>query len=165
MAYLHALYKWVAWLNMSSVARRHALMEYNHITDSFCWLMPDTWNTVQLLDCHNSLLSVKFKRLRFSHQPSLRVVGPHIIDSLLLFQCFQENDHHGNTQLCSSLSGFRRRLRAAILDEGGGQMEHLGERGDGLVTSHLQSSPEVLMEVGGCLSHVGRSLCWRKERT
>lgn len=56
-------------------------------------------------------------------------------------------------QLCSSLLGCRRRLWAAILDEGGEQIVHLGERDDLLVTSHLQSSPRVLMmvvvEVGG----------------
>lgn len=36
-------------------------------------------------------------------QPSLDVFAPYITDSLLLFQCFQEDDHHGNAQLCSSL--------------------------------------------------------------
>lgn len=46
---------------------------------------------------------------------------------------------------------------------------HLGESGDRLATSHLQSSPQVLkmvvvvvavvVEVGGCLSHFSHSLC------
>lgn len=70
-------------------------------------------------------------------QPSLGVLGPHIIDTLLLFQCFQENDHHGNTPRCSSLLGCSRRLRAAILYEGRGQKVHLGETDVWLVTSHL----------------------------
>lgn len=74
-------------------------------------------------------------------QPSLGALGPYIIDTLLLFQCFQENDHHGSTQLCSSLLGCRRRPRTAILDEGGGQIVHLDETDDRLVTSHLRSSP------------------------
>lgn len=101
---------------------------------------------------------MKLERLSFSHQPSLDVFGPYIIDTLLLFQCFQENDHHGNTQLCSSLFGCRRRPRAAILDEGGGQIVHLGETDDRLVTSHLQSSPRVLMVVAVTVVEVGGRL-------
>lgn len=59
-------------------------------------------------------------------------------------------------QLGSNLFGCRGRPRAAILDEGGGQTVHLGETGERVVTSHLQSRPQVLkivVEVGGCLSN------------
>lgn len=100
------------------------------------------------------MLCVNLKKVTSSHQPSLDVSGPYIIGTLLLFQCFRENDHHGNAQLCSSLFRCRRRPRAAILDEGGGQIVHL-ETDDRLATSHLRSSPQVLMMVvvGGSLSH------------
>ena len=85
-------------------------------------------------------LLTEVKKKQCPHQPSLGALGLYIIDTLLLFQCFQVNDHHGSTQLFSSLFGCRRRPRAAILDVEPTQV-HLGETNDLLVTSHLQWSP------------------------
>lgn len=90
-----------------------------------------------------------------SHQPSLDVLGPYIMDTLLLFQCFWENDHHGRTWLCTPLFTCKSPC-AAILVEG--VRKTVGETDGWLATSHLQSSLRLLllllvMAVGGRLSH------------
>lgn len=51
--------------------------------------------------------------LRQTHQPSLGVLGPYIIDTLLLFQCFEKNDHHGSKTLSSVVVPFRFRQKPA----------------------------------------------------
>ena len=77
------------------------------------------------------------RRSSLSYQQSLTVQGPYIIDTLLLFQGFGEDDHHGNMWVSSSLFQCRGRPRGAILNVGGGQAAHVGEMDARRTTSHL----------------------------
>lgn len=88
------------------------------------------------------LLCAELKRTSFSYQPTLDTLGCYIIDTLLLFQCFGRNDHHGNKQLCSGMFMYRKRSGVAILFQGVRQIVHFGNAGKQLVASHLKSSAD-----------------------
>lgn len=86
-----------------------------------------TMNLTHLKFASTRLISTRdtvnaFKRVGerlWPHQPSFGAPGPYIIDTLLLFQCFEKNDHHGSATLFSvGPSGFRRKPAAAIFTRG-----------------------------------------------
>lgn len=75
------------------------------------------------LACHCTQMTQKrhtnSRKGLWPHQPSLGALGPYIIDTLLLFQCFEKDDHHGSATLSSvGPFGLRRRPEAAIFSRG-----------------------------------------------